>query len=63
MKNRPTMPITASGTNFRTVVTTWMRPLSRTPRMLANVSSQIRPMPTSAPSSLWSPTCGQNTVR
>ena len=52
----------ASGTNFSTVVTTWTMPLSRVPIALVKVSSQMRPMPTSAASRLLSPSAGQNTV-
>ena len=48
MKNRPTTPITRSGTNLRIVVTTWITPASRTPTMLASVSSQTRPIAVSA---------------
>ena len=40
MKNSPTTPITSSGTNLRIVVTTWIAPASRTPRMFARVRIQ-----------------------
>jgi hypothetical protein len=63
MKNRPTIAMTASGTNFRIVVASCTIPPSRAPRMLVPVSSQMSPMPTRAPSRLLSPTWGQNTVR
>ena len=48
--------MTASGTNFSTVVASCTIPPSRAPRMLVAVSSQISAMPTSAPSRLSSPT-------
>ncbi len=63
MKNRPTTPITASGTNFRTVVSSCRMPLSRTPRMLTAVSSQITPIVTPAAARLFVPNPGKNTVR
>jgi hypothetical protein len=62
MKNSPTMPMTARGTNFRTVVTTCVMPVSRVPRMLMAVMNQITPMPARAASRLWSPRSPQNTA-
>ena len=35
------IPITASGTNFSTVISTWAIPVSRVPRMFTSVNSQI----------------------
>jgi hypothetical protein len=63
MKNSPTTPMMASGTNLSTVVTSWTAPPSRAPRMLVAVSSQMRAMPTRAPSSFSVPAAGQNTAR
>lgn len=34
MKNRPTVAMNSSGTNFRITVTTWKPPRFRTPEML-----------------------------
>ena len=41
IQRKPKVPIRTSGTSFRTVVTTWTKPASATPRMLTSVSVQI----------------------
>ena len=55
--------MTASGTNFSTVVTTWATPVSRAPRMFTSVNSQIAPIATSAASQLVVLTSPQKTPR
>ena len=57
------MPMMASGTNFKTVVTSCTCALSRTPIALTAVSSQITPIPTSAASRLCVPSAGQKTAK
>ena len=57
------IPITASGTNFSTVISTWAIPVSRVPRMFTSVNSQIAPTATSAASQLVVFTSPQKTPR
>ena len=42
--------MTASGTNFSTVVSTWATPVSRAPAMFTSVNSQMAPIATAAAS-------------
>ena len=55
--------ISASGTNFRTVVMTCTTPDCRVPSTLIAVTTQINAMPMSAASRLFVPRSPQNTAR
>ena len=57
------MPMTASGTNFNTVVITCATPVSRAPRMFTSVNSQMAPTATKAASQLVVLTSPQKTPR
>ena len=57
------MPMTASGTNFRTVVSTWTIPVSRAPAMFTSVKNQIAATATTAASQFVVCTSPQNTPR
>ena len=55
-------PIRSSGTNFSTVVTSWMIPDSRAPAKFASVSTQMTERPRVNASALLVPRLGQKTL-